>query len=62
MKHFLFEIIDENSENYGEFIIIGACCDAELNDTIKMYFDGVQLRFAGKLTDEEAELSGLDEY
>jgi len=66
MKHYLFE-----ETISGEEFIIGAdyAGEAELiaegiaKDIGENYNDGLwRLRFMGRLTDEEAEMSGLDEY
>lgn len=55
MKHYLFEDWD------GEQFIVGANTLKEAIAEAKEYFNG-HIRYLGKLTDEQAEMSGLDEY
>lgn len=66
MKHYLFE-----EKLSGEEFIVGADCVDEAKfiaegiaqDIGEEYNEGgYLLRFYGELTDEEAEMSGLDEY
>lgn len=61
MKHYLFEIIDEQSENCGEEFIVGADSYTEAREIAQDNF-GMLVRFWHELTEEEAEMSGLDEY
>lgn len=60
MRHFLYEITNENCEAYGEEIIIGAEDRKEARKIGVAEFGGV--RFICELSEEEAEASGLDEY
>lgn len=60
MKHYLFECADEDSENCGEQFIVGAD-DFKAAVKIAEDFFGSCYRF-GEITEEEAEMSGLDEY
>lgn len=60
MRHFLFEITDEESENCGEELIVGADNIREAYRMAKELFGRCQS--LGELTEEEAENSGLDEY
>ena len=55
MKHYLFENWD------GEEFIVGAKDMKEARGIASDYF-GNNFRYIRKLTDEEAEMSGLDEY
>ena len=66
MRHYLFEEMLS-----GEEFIVGADCIGEAGliaegiaqDIGKEYNDGAwELQFYDELTDEEAEMSGLDEY
>lgn len=60
MKHYLFECVDEESENDGEQFIVGAANPYEAN-LIAFELFGVCYDL-GEITEEEAENSGLDEY
>lgn len=55
MKHFVFE--DCYS---GEEFIVGACCLKVATDLAKDYF--ADPLYICEFTEEEAEMSGLDEY
>lgn len=60
LKHYLFECIDENSENEGEEFIVGGYTYDEAHEKAKDEFGCV--RYICRLTEEEAEASGLDEW
>lgn len=60
MRHWLFECIDENSQCEGEEFIVGADNYPEARAIAEEWFGEVV--FHDELTDEEAEISGLDEY
>jgi hypothetical protein len=62
MKHYLFEIDDENSEYEGEEFLVGAYSMEEAHDIVALYFGKVHVAYHGRLSDFDAELSGLDEY
>lgn len=55
MRHFLF--MDNET---GEEFIVGADTLKEAKEIARDYFDAP--RFSCELTDDEAEMSGLDEY
>lgn len=55
MRHFLF--MDNET---GESFIVGADTLKEAKEIARDYFDAP--RFSCELTDDEAEMSGLDEY
>lgn len=55
MKHYLFEDWD------GEEFIVGAENLDKAKKIAAQYF-GNHFRYLGRLTDIEAEMSGLDEY
>ena len=55
MRHFLF--VDWET---GEEFIVGADTKNEAQGIARDYFEAP--RFCGELTEEEAEMSGLDEY
>lgn len=59
MKHFLFEFLDGEYE--GEEFIVGADTKQEAIEITKGLFDE-ELKCWGEMTEEEAEMSGLDEY
>ena len=59
MKHFLFEVLDGKYE--GEEFIVGADTKQEAVEITKGLFDE-KLKCWGEITEEEAEMSGLDEY
>lgn len=60
MRHWLFECIDENSACEGEEFIVGADTYTEAREIAEDEFG--EVKFWHELTDEEAEISGLDEY
>lgn len=60
MKHYLFECIDEESENLGEEFIVGANTYTEAREIATDNFG--KCRYWHELSEEEAEMSGLDEY
>ncbi|MBP9987942.1 MAG: hypothetical protein KBT46_00435 [Ruminococcus sp.] len=60
MKHYLFECIDENDENEGEEFLVGADSYTEAQEIAYNNFG--KCKCHGKMTEEEAENSGLDEY
>lgn len=60
MKHYLYEITNEKSEYYGEEVLIGAYDRKEARQIGVKEWGGV--RFICELSEEEAEMSGLDEY
>lgn len=55
MKHYLFEDFET-----GEEFIVGADCVANASTTASEYFE--EPHFVCRLTEFEAEASGLDEY
>ena len=59
MKHFLFEVLDGEYE--GEEFIVDADTKQEATEVAKGFFEG-KLKCWGEMTEEEAEMSGLDEY
>lgn len=59
MKHYLFECLD--GANEGEEFIVGANSYTEAREIAQDNF-GQHIRFWHELTEEEAEMSGLDEY
>lgn len=58
--HFLFECVDEESECFGEEFIVGAYTYNEAREIAEDNFG--KCRFWHELSEEEAEMSGLDEY
>lgn len=54
-KHFLFEDLES-----GEEFIVGADCVTTANMIASVYF--AEPRYLCRLTESEAESSGLDEY
>jgi len=60
MKHYLFEII--GGEYEGEEFIVGADNRDEAQEIATEIADGARARYCCELTEEEAEMSGLDEY
>lgn len=60
MNHYLFEITDDDFANAGEQFIVGADTKAEAVEIATDNFAVV--RYICRLTEEEAEASGLDEY
>lgn len=62
MKHWLFENIDEESDWEGEEFIVGADSYHEAREIIVDSFGDIRVKFWHELTEEEAEMSGLDEY
>ncbi len=62
MRHYWFEITDENSENCGEEFLVGAESKEAAWKIAKYYFDEWDLKCWGECSEEEAEMSGLDEY
>lgn len=62
MKHYLFEVEfdEENPELEGMEFIVGA---ESKDEAIELATDiSTAVRYICRLTDEEAEMSGLDEY
>ena len=55
MKHYLFEDLES-----GEEFIVGADCVTDASITASEYFE--EPHFVCRLTEFEAEASGLDEY
>ena len=55
MKHYLFEDLES-----GEEFIVGADCVTDASVTASEYFEAP--RFVCRLTEFEAEVSGLDAY
>ena len=55
MKHYLFEDLES-----GEEFIVGADCVTDASVTASEYFE--EPHFVCRLTEFEAEASGLDEY
>lgn len=62
MKHYLFTVISENSPNEGEEFIVGADDLSEAYEIAENNFGTDCVEYNCRLTDEEAEMSGLDEY
>ena len=62
MRHFWFEIVDEDSENYGEEFLVGAENIDIAWEIAEEYFGDLELEYGGECSEEEAEMSGLDEY
>jgi hypothetical protein len=62
MRHYWFEITDENSENCGEEFIVGAENKQDAWEIARDYFGDWELKCWGECSEEEAEMSGLDEY
>ena len=60
MKHYLFEII--GGEDEGEEFIVGADTLDEAQYIATGLADGARARYCCELSEEEAEMSGLDEY
>lgn len=60
MRHFLFEIVDDDFAEAGEEFIVGADSKDEAIQIATDYFSVV--KYICELSDFEAELSGLDEY
>lgn len=58
MKHYLFECL--TGANEGEEFIVGADCYADAKDIAYANFG--KCVCYGRMTEEEAEASGLDEY
>lgn len=61
-RHFLFEIIDEDSEYCGEEFLVGAKDYHSAREIVNEYFPDIKVRFWHEVSDYEAEMSGLDEY
>lgn len=60
MRHYLFEITDDDFACAGEEFIVGA--DSK-EDAVRIATDlFAVVRYICELTEEEAEASGLDEY
>lgn len=62
MKHYLFEIVTDDSVLEGEEFLVGATNYREAKAIALDYFPYEVLEYHGALTDDEAECSGLDEY
>lgn len=62
MKHYLFEITSEWSDNCGEQFFVQCDTREEADEILSRYFWGEEVKCLGNYTDEEAEMSGLDEY
>lgn len=67
MKHYWFEIIDENSNLCGEEFLVGADSKAEALEIVRDNFtdeDGYlpKYKFLGTVSEDEAETLGIDEY
>lgn len=61
MIYYLFECIDENSENCGEEFLVQAYCYTDAREIAQDVF-GRQVKFWHEVPDEEAEEMGLDVY
>ena len=59
MNHYLFESLNDDMD--GEDFIVGANSYTEAREIAQNIF-GKRVRFWRELTEEEAEISGLDEY
>ena len=62
MWNYLFEIISEWSENYGEQFFIQCDTREKADEILSQYFWGEKIKYLGKYTDEEAEIMGYDTY
>ena len=62
MRHYLFEIVDENSEVCGEEFLVGAENIDVAWEIAEEYFGDWELKYWGEWSEEEAEMSGLDEF
>lgn len=62
MWNYLFEIISEWSENYGEQFFIQCDTREKADEILSQYFQGEKVKYLGKYTDEEAEIMGYDTY
>lgn len=62
MRHYWFEIVDENSEECGFEFIVGADNKQDAWEIARDYFGDWELECYGECSEEDAEMSGLDEY
>lgn len=62
MRHYLFTVTEENSENEGESFLVGAESINHAWELAQTVFPDDDLEYDGRLSDFEAEMSGLDEY
>ncbi len=63
MKHYLVEVIDENSENEGEEFLVGADTIEQAREIVKKWWGDTKVKiYKVPLSEYEAESSGLDEY
>ena len=62
MWNYLFEIIGEESEFWGERFFVQCDTLEEAIEIMKPYFVGETFRYIGLFDDEEAEAMGYDTY
>lgn len=62
MKHYMFTVIEDGSELEGESFLVGAETVEQAWAIAQSEFPDEELEYDGKLSNIEAEMSGLDEF
>lgn len=62
MKHYYFGITTWGSDLEGEEFLVGADTYGEAVDIAETMFPDEDIKYYGRVTEAEAEASGLDEY
>ena len=62
MNNYLFEVVSEYSEAYGEQFFVQSDTYQEAEEVLTQYFWGDEVKYLGRYSDEEAEIMGLDTY